>query len=164
MKGLRDPHVSSLLRSVRARLGGGGIRTICDLAGVGRCHVSQMLNGRGTRGRDTWARVRRHLTAAEWSLVEQSAAWNNFRQRRPMLAAEALRVPLCDDARWPLMPVVCCVCRRGMGAKSCVPFMAGLPSHGYCESCAPRRLVLAGKTFPDDDAAPVVSAPMEGVR
>lgn len=153
MKGLRDHPIGFLLRMVRRRLGGGGMRTICDLAGVGRCHVSQMLNGRGTRGRDTWARVRRHLTAAEWEQVEQSATWNNFRARWPVLAAETVQVPLCDDAQSPIMPVVCCVCYRGIGHKSCVREMAGNPTHSYCAPHFREMMAEAGVPAADVEQA-----------
>lgn len=38
-----------------------------------------------------------------------------------------------------LMPVVCAWCGRPMGAKVCVPAMAGQTSHGMCRECLTKK-------------------------
>lgn len=134
MSGLVEAPIFRLRGMVRRRLGSLGV--LCQLAGVGRAHVSQILHGVEGRGRDTWARIRRHLIAAEWAEVEKSAAWNKFLARHPLRAAQAMEIPLADDPLHPLAPLVCSWCRNAIGSRTCVPAMAGKASHGCCPRCA----------------------------
>lgn len=50
-----------------------------------------------------------------------------------------------------LMSVVCAWCKKPLGAKVCVPSMAGQVSHGICEGC---RVIVAGslKSLPSPQA------------
>lgn len=134
MSGLVEAPILRMRGMVRRRLGSLGV--LCQFAGVGRAHVSQILHGAEGRGRDTWARIRRHLVRAEWAEVEKSETWNKFRARHPIRAAQALEIPLADDPLHPLMPLVCSWCGNAMGAKSCKPEVAGRVSHGCCPRCA----------------------------
>jgi hypothetical protein len=138
MSGLKEPHLAHFLRLIRFRLGSAGV--LAQLAGVGRCHLSSMLHGDTSRGVFTWSKVRRHVTAVEWSFLEKCSAWNSFSQVHPELSDAALRIPTCDNPRDPIMPVLCSGCGAALKLLRCDPDRGGKVSHGMCPACVTRRM------------------------
>jgi hypothetical protein len=138
MSGLKEIDLATFLRLIRARLGGAGV--LADLAGVGRCHLSSMLHGDPSRGAFTWAKVRRQVTAVEWSFLEKCSAWNSFAEGNPALAATVRAVPTTDSRTAPLMPVLCGPCGRAVKLLRCEPGQGGKVSHTICPACFTRQL------------------------
>lgn len=130
MSGLKEQELAHFLRLIRNRLGGAGV--LAEFAQIGRSHLSSMLHGDSDRGVYTWGKVRRHVTAVEWSFLEQCSAWNSFQARYPDHAANVKRVPVCDSPDNPLMPVVCGECYKALKTKKCEPSRGGIVSHGLC--------------------------------
>lgn len=133
MTGIRETGLTDFHRIVRGRLGNVGV--LAEFAGVGRCHLSSMLHGDCARGVYTWAKVRRMVTAVEWSFLEKCSAWNSFQQRFPEEADRARRTPAVDDPRDPLMHVVCADCGHAIKLLKCAADRGGKISHGLCTVC-----------------------------
>lgn len=133
MSGIKESDLAHFLRLIQRRLGNAGM--LAQFAGVGRCHLSSMLHGDVARGLFTWAKVRRMVTAVEWSFLEKCSAWNSFARLHPEVADTVRRTPCVDSPRDPLMHVICADCGRARFMLKCIPAQGGKVSHGLCHAC-----------------------------
>lgn len=157
MSGLKEPNLAHFLRCIRFRLGGAGV--LAEFAGVGRCHLSSMLHGDLARGLFTWAKVRRHVTAVEWSFLEKSSAWNAFARAHPEVSDQVLRTPTADSPRDPIMQVICSGCGVALKVLRCERGQGGKISHGSCIACFTRQLTPIAS--PERIAALIQQAALE---